>query len=54
MNKENRWVIRNASAEVQKIIRVYAAEENITVAEALEKIIAEWRHLKAMEKLKSD
>ncbi|WP_017654280.1 hypothetical protein [Fortiea contorta] len=54
---DQRLVIRNVSEAVQKVIRVLAAEENISQAEALERIIAEWKHLKAMEKagkLKSD
>ncbi|MBD2213393.1 hypothetical protein H6G27_26480 [Nostoc linckia FACHB-104] len=44
----DRWVIRNVSEEVQREVRVLAAEKNITVAEALENIINEWKHLKAL------
>lgn len=46
----DRWVIRNVSEDVQKVVRVLAAENKITVAEALEQIINEWKHLKALEK----
>lgn len=49
-DKESRLVIRNVSEEVQKTIRVLAAEHNITMAEALALIVAEWK----AGKLKSD
>lgn len=40
---EQRLVIRNVSELVQKTIKVLAAEEGITMAEALEKIVREWK-----------
>jgi hypothetical protein len=46
----DRWVIRNVSEDVQREVRVLAAEQKITVADALELIISEWKHLKALEK----
>lgn len=39
----DRWVIRNVSEEVQRIVRVLAADRNITVAEALEIIVLHYK-----------
>lgn len=47
---QDKWTIRNVSEEVQREVRVLAAAENISIAEALERIVNEWKHLKALEK----
>ncbi|MEJ1929539.1 hypothetical protein WDZ92_04570 [Nostoc sp. NIES-2111] len=46
---QDKWTIRNVSEDVQREIRVLAAAENISIAEALERIVNEWKHLKALE-----
>ncbi|MBU7586857.1 MAG: hypothetical protein KAF91_29070 [Nostoc sp. TH1S01] len=47
---QDKWTIRNVSEEVQREVRILAAAENISIAEALERIVNEWKQLKATEK----
>ncbi|BAY37270.1 hypothetical protein NIES2111_16070 [Nostoc sp. NIES-2111] len=47
---QDKWTIRNVSEDVQREVRVLAAAENISIAEALERIVSEWKHLKALDK----
>ncbi|MEA5576208.1 hypothetical protein [Anabaena sp. UHCC 0451] len=42
MKKDNQLVISHVSPEVRQLIKLYAAVNNCTQAEMLERIILEW------------